>query len=200
MRKFFMSYGVILILFSIGVFLMFWHSEKPKEQMMYTWPNLPAPIGHERVLLTLAGQPSEGRIIDELARQLHLDADYRPMVLGTDVYDYRTIVVAVGYSPLGVYDSGRTLQEEKDRIQGILKEVRFREIPLIMIHLDGAGRLDPQTMEFMKMIAPYTSYFLGLKSMENQMELQKIFSEYRVPITLVNSVNDFATPFNSAFR
>lgn len=200
MKKILMSYGVIIILFSVGIFLMFWHSEKPKDQMMYTWPNLPAPIGSERVLLTVAGQPAEGRIIDELARQLHLDADYRPRALGSDVYDYRTIILAVGYSPLGIYESGRNLQEEKERIKRILREVRLREIPLIMIHLDGAGRLDSDTLDLVKLIAPYTSYFLGLKSMENQMEIGDIFDDYRVPITLVNSIQDFATPLNSAFR
>lgn len=195
MRKMIVVYGLLLI---ISIFMLIKWLQVP-EYREYTWPNLPVPIGKEPVLITSAGQATDGYVIDMLAKELHIDADYRPRALSTDIYDYKTVVMVMGFSAHGLDKNGETLSEEKLRIKELIEETKRHQMPLILIHLSGSGRMDAHTLEFIEMATPYASYFIGLRS-ANDRKLGEFVQTGNIPITLVSNVSDLKTPMNSVFR
>ncbi|SDM18985.1 DUF6305 family protein [Sediminibacillus halophilus] len=165
-----------------------------------SYPNLPAPIGEESILFTSAGQAPENLLLAKIAEDLHLEGDYRPRALASDLYDYRTLVIIVGSSPYGLQYRNRTFTEEMDRTKQLLNEAELRGLPVIILHVAGAKREDKQTVELLKATAPYADYFLGLKSIGSSTEIIELMDAANVPVTLVKDLEDLHTPLNSAFR
>lgn len=164
------------------------------------WPNLPAPVGEGPILITSAGQAVDGQIVSLMAKRLHLEADYRPRALATDLYAYNTIIFTVGYSPTGVHETFRTLEDETIRLKRMVIYALEQDIPIIILHLGGSTREDVYTYELFKELAPYSEYFIGLRSMNPEGDFIKLIKQEHVPITLVKNLNQMLTPLNSAFR
>ncbi|QTN00330.1 hypothetical protein ERJ70_14085 [Sediminibacillus dalangtanensis] len=165
-----------------------------------SYPNLPAPIGEESVLLTSAGQAPENLLLAKIAEDLHLEGDYRPRALASDLYDYRTLVIIVGSSPYGLQYRNRTFTEEMERTKQLLNEAELRGLPVIILHVAETKRQDKQTVELIKATAPHADYFLGLKSISSSSEIIELMDAANVPVTLVKDLEDLHTPLNSAFR
>ncbi|WP_026570909.1 MULTISPECIES: DUF6305 family protein [Sediminibacillus] len=165
-----------------------------------SYPNLPAPIGEETILFTSAGQAPENLLLAKMAEDLHLEGDYRPRALASDLYDYRTLVIIVGNSPYGLQYRNKTFTEESDRIKQLLNEAELREVPVIILHVAGTKRQDNQTVELIETTAPYADYFLGLKSISSSTKIIESMDAANVPVTLVQDLEDLHTPLNSAFR
>ncbi|WP_053218640.1 DUF6305 family protein [Virgibacillus senegalensis] len=164
------------------------------------YPNLPAPIGKEKILFTSAGQAPENILLSKIAEDLHLEGDYRPRALASDLYDYQTLVIAVGSSPYGLQNRNRTFTEELDRTRRLLKEAELREMPVIIMHVAGDKRNERQNFKLLKTATPHADYFLGLKSLGNKSEIIDLLDAANVPVTLVEDLEDLLTPFNSVFR
>ncbi|GGE29015.1 hypothetical protein GCM10011391_04430 [Pullulanibacillus camelliae] len=191
---------IIPLLISLSIVIVAHKAMEAPKYLMYTLPNLPTPIGKEKVLITSAGQDPDGFIVQRMAQELHLSADYRPTALASDLYDYQTVVLVVGYSPNGLKTTIRSLEEEKRRVKAICKQTKRRGIPLILLHLGGPGRLDEQTMAFFREAAPYTHYLIGLRGADYSGYLRQLAKRYGFSITLVQRIQDMKLPMNSVFR
>lgn len=196
MRKLTVSFcliaiGVIYILFRVAEF---------PEHSVYSWPHLPAPIGKETVLITSAGQAPEGSVMEQIASQLHIDIDYRPRALATDLYEYQTLVFVIGFSSTSLVDMNRTFEGEIARVKELINEAKLKSIPIILIHLGGAGRMDPQTVQLLDIALPFSQYLIGLRSADYNGMIREMASMHNVPYTLVKGLQDIKTPFNSVFR
>jgi hypothetical protein len=165
-----------------------------------TYPNLPAPIAKEKILVTSAGQAVEGAIMQSIAENLNLEADYRPRALATDLYAYKSVVVVVGYSKNGLSQTLRNFQEEQIRIRTLVEEAEANSLPIILVDLSGSLRNDSATWELLKVIIPHTTYYIGFSDSKRLDKLVANLKEYHIPITLINQIMDIEVPFNSAFR
>ncbi|MFD1360751.1 DUF6305 family protein [Lentibacillus salinarum] len=170
------------------------------QQHVNLYPNLPAPIGGEKILITSAGQAAEGSILYTIADNLHVDADFRPRALDSDLYDYNSVVIVLGYSANGLEQTNRTYQAEQSRITKLAGEATQNQIPVILVNLSGAYRHDKPTWALFNQIIPNTDYYIGLKTMKNMDQYLDILASHNVPVTLVNDFSDIRTPFNSVFR
>lgn len=196
MKKYFVIAGLVV---TISLYILFKLTSFP-EYRVHTWPNLPSPIGKELVLITSAGQAVEGHILDKMTKQLHIDGDYRPRALATDIYDYKTVILVTGFSAYGLKETGRTIIEEKERIGEMLREIKKQNIPLIVIHLGGHGRVGSITLSFIKMALTETDYIIAQRNSDYHGELRLLAREKGIPITLVKDLDDIKTPLNSIFR
>lgn len=196
MRKYVIP--VVCILFSV-LLLLFPLLSQPK-QHINAHPNLPAPIGKEDILFTSAGQAVDGAIAYSIAEDLHLNGDYRPRALATDLYDYSSLVITVGYSPTGLVNTRRNIAEEKIRVKKLLDEARQTGVPVLLLHLSGKNHDNKQTRELIELAIPYVNYFVGLKEIPNRDDIVELLQKNGVRFTLVNELDDIRTPFNSAFR
>ncbi len=135
-----------------------------------------------------------------IADNLNLEADYRPRALGTDLYDYKSVVIMLGFSANGLSHTNRSFQEELTRTKQLVKEAKLANLPIILVNISGLFRDNSQTWQLFEQIAPFTDYFIGLKNMKNADDSIKILRENSVPVTLVTELDDLQTPFNSVFR
>ncbi|MDC3412276.1 DUF6305 family protein [Aquibacillus sp. 3ASR75-11] len=194
------KYNVAIICLVVAFYLFFYPSLQLSSQHINVYPNLPAPLGKEPILFTSAGQAAENSILSNFANQLHLEGDYRPRALASDLYDYETLVIAIGYSQNGVLNTGRNFQKEQKRTITLLKEAKQRDMPILLVQIAGKNRGNQHTQELLLSSVPYASYFLGLKNMNKRTEMIEKISSNNIPYTLVSDLNDLKTPFNSFFR
>lgn len=196
MKKFFPA---VLCLFSffIMIFVTMGYSDKT---YINVYPNLPAPIGKEKILITSAGQTPEGRLMHAMAEELNLQADYRPRALASDLYDYQTVVIVVGFSANGLTHTNRCFEEELERVKELVGEAALKQMPLIIVHLAGHYRENKETLRFFETIVPYAHYFIGLKNMKQFETVKDLLHTNQVPATFVSHIRDMKIPFNSVFR
>ncbi|SDK05106.1 DUF6305 family protein [Sediminibacillus albus] len=194
--------SIVFVCFFLGTLLMLqpFTGKTESSNSFNTYPNLPAPIGKEKILLTSAGQAPENMILAKIAEELHLEGDYRPRALASDLYDYNTLVIAVGSSANGLKYKSRTFSEEKQRTRLLLEEAEHMNVPVIIMHITGDKREDRHTSELLEITAPFADYFIGLKTFSRKHQMIDLLQASHVPITLVNELDDINTPFNSAFR
>ncbi|KGX83622.1 DUF6305 family protein [Pontibacillus marinus] len=196
MKKY--SLAAFLLFLCVGVMLV--NQRTSEGEKMNTWPNLPAPIGEAPMLITSAGQATEGKVFSFITKDLHLEGDYRPRALASDLYDYSTLVIVAGYSPHGLNQTYRSIKEEKKRVHRLLHEAERSSIPTILIHMGGAARDDEITWSIMEESMHHLDYVIGFREMKQKKELVKLADDYDVPVTLVDEMEDLRTPFNSVFR
>ncbi|MFC0525381.1 DUF6305 family protein [Pontibacillus salicampi] len=194
------KYSMALLLCLVCIAYIFFQHSQVASENWNTYPNLPSPVGTEPFLITSAGQATDGKVFSYLAKDLHLEGDYRPRALASDLYDYHTIVLVTGYSPHGLHQTYRTVEEEKSRVRELVEEAEASGIPLIIVHIGGSSRDDSLTWTFLKESLPHAEYVLGLSQMEQNDKLMSLAKQHKVPVTLVEELSNMRTPFNSAFR
>lgn len=190
----------IFVLSLLAVLFGIYQSASGLKEYTPMWPNLPAPIGSEPILITSAGQGAEGAVTHLMVKRLNLNANYRPRALATDIYDYETILIYIGYSKNGVKNAFRNFKEEKERIKRIVTFANHQEIPVILIHPGGSMRDDSRTIELIKEVLPLSDYFIGKRKMDHGKDVLEMAIQHKIPITLVKETRDMLTPLNSVFR
>ncbi|WP_077327996.1 DUF6305 family protein [Virgibacillus siamensis] len=193
-------YVPISVCFVSALILCFISINDTHSEHFNTYPNLPAPIGKEKILITSTGQAPEGSILLQIAQKLNLEADYRPRALGSDLYDYNSVVILLGYSANGLKQTNRTFQEELIRTRTLLKEAEYTHLPIILVNISGFFRDDRRTIKLFKETAPYADYFIGMKNTKKKAAQIDHLRELQVPVTLVNGLKDLSVPFNAIFR
>lgn len=188
----------ICFLFSL-VFFFASISSSPARHIN-TYPNLPAPIGQEKILITSAGQAAEATVLKTIAESLNLESDFRPRALASDLYDYKTIVIVLGYSANGLAHTPRSFHEELARTKNMAQEAESMNLPMILINLSGENRHHGETFQLFEEIVAYADYYIGIKSNKHTDYLFNKLESHQVPATLVHELDDIAIPFNSAFR
>ncbi|MGY0693571.1 DUF6305 family protein [Virgibacillus sp. FSP13] len=194
------KYIPVLICVFFAFILFFISFNGSADKHINTYPNLPAPIGEEKILITSAGQAAEGTILLTIAENLNLEADYRPRALATDLYDYQSVVILLGFSANGLAQTPRSFVEEVSRTEQIVKESKRMELPIILVNLSGGHREDKETIKLFNETVPYADYYIGLKNLRHPNQLVSTLKAHHVPTTLVTQLDDISTPFNSAFR
>ncbi|MFD1038831.1 DUF6305 family protein [Virgibacillus byunsanensis] len=194
------KYTPVFICVLLGLIFLFSSINSSTAKHINTYPNLPAPIGEERILITSAGQAVEGTIILTIAENLNLEADYRPRALGTDLYDYKSVIIVLGYSSNGLSHVNRSFQEELIRTKEIVEEAKLNNLPVILINLSGPFREEERTWELFTYTVGYANYYIGLNNGYNMNRYKNELKKHHVPTTLVKQLDDLHIPLNSAFR
>ncbi len=194
------KYTVPMLCIIISLAVIGHHSYRASGQSMYMYPNLPAPIGKEPILITSAGQTVEGGIVHKLSQQLHLEAEYRPRALATDLYEYQTLVIVTGYSYNGMLHKKKKFKQEQERIRKLMNEAEADRVPVIIFDLDLQYRDYEETWTILEHTIPYSDYFIGKRHDETPEKLLELIREHKVKSTFVNEIEDMKTPFNSVFR
>lgn len=188
-----------LFCLAFALILLAFSTASPNKKMN-TYPNLPAPIAKEKMIITSAGQAPESPILQAIAENLNLEADYRPRALATDLYEYNSVVVVVGFSNNGLAQTVRNEKQELDRIKDFMREAEANSLPVILVDLSGSLREDQRTWDLIDSIIPYTTYYIGLSQSKQLEKLKSRVKEFHIPVTLVKRMEEIEVPFNSAFR
>lgn len=195
----------IFILMTILTFVVFFAMsttlfEKKKELNLLLLPSLPKPIAKEYALITSAGQSTEVYIVNDIANKLMIHNYFMPQAKEADLKGINTVVLVVGYSPLGKRLNGVTFEDEKKRITELLKKSKSEKLTVITVYIGGKERRGKDTDELLKIICPKTDYLIGTKESNYDNFLSESAKSSKIPLTLVNGVNGILEPFASAFH
>ncbi|WP_411678800.1 DUF6305 family protein [Clostridium thailandense] len=190
----------IIVIFMIFVTINSKIFEKKKEINVLLLPSLPNPIAKEYVLITSAGQSTEAYIINDVANKLMIHNYFMPQAKMSDLKGINTIVIVVGTSPLGEKLNNINIEDEKKRVEELLKEAKKEKLVVITVYMGGKERRDKSTDELLSIICPQTNYLIGTKEANYDNFLSEAARSSKIPLTLINTVSDIIEPFSSAFR
>lgn len=197
-KKSFIIAALIVILIIIAKNYPFFHSKEDMNVLLL--PSLPKPIAKEYALITSAGQSTDVYIVSDIANQLLIHNYFMPQANSNDLKGINTVVLVVGYSPLGKKLSGLDNEGEKKRITELLGKSKSEKLSVITLYIGGKQRREKETDELLRLVSPYTDYMISTKEADYDSFLSELAAENKIPLTLVGGVNDISGPFASAFR
>ncbi|MDF2893088.1 MAG: hypothetical protein K0R80_3455 [Clostridia bacterium] len=174
--------------------------EKKKEASFNSLPSLPKPIAKEYALITSAGQGTDAYIINDIANKMMIHNYFMPQAEATNLEGINTLVFVVGYSPMGEKIHNVNYVSEKKRIIALLEKSNEENITVITVYIGGKQQREKRTEELLNIISPETDYLIGTKAANTDGFLSELAKSNRIPLTLINGVNDLSEPFASAFR
>lgn len=174
--------------------------EKKRASNVISLPSLPKPIAKEYALITSAGQSTDAYIINDIANKMMIHNYFMPQAEKNDLDIVNTLVFAVGYSSIGEKLNVTTYETEKKRIEGLVNKAKEKDIVVITVYIGGKQQRDAKTDELLKLVSPVTDYFISTKEANSDSFISELAKSNRIPLTLINGVNDLSEPFASAFR
>lgn len=199
MKRIFLRIVLLATLFVIIVLINSPFADINHEKT-FTLPGLPKPIAKQPIVITSAGQSTDTYIIRDIANQLMLRSYFMPQAKDTDIRDVSTLVFVVGYSSLGTKLQNLTYEEEKLRIEKLLKKAVEDELTIITVLVGGERSQDNKTGELIELIGSKADYLIGMKDSCHVQALTELAKEKDIPLTLVNEAGALSGPFASAFR
>lgn len=163
-------------------------------------PSLPKPIAKEYVLVTSAGQGTNSYIINDIVNKLMIHNYFMPQAEQEDIENVNTVVFIVDYSDLGVKLHNTSYEDEKRRIMELVQKSEQEQLSVITLYLGGKKQHLEKAKELLKLISGHTDYLIGTKNADQDGFLSELAKTNKIPLTLVNGVNDLSEPFASAFR
>lgn len=165
-----------------------------------TLPVLPRPIAKTPVMITSAGQNTDTYIVNDIANQLMIRSYFMPQATDADLKNMNSLVVVVGYSAIAIKLQGSSYEEEKARLEKLLKKAEENGIVIIMVALGDESNYEGKTEELLKLAGEYADYIIGIKGSSNEVVLTQLTKEKDITLTLAGEVKEISGPFASAFR
>lgn len=184
----------LLLIVNVAIF------EKKRAANVLSLPTLPKPIAKEYALITSAGQGTDAYIINDIANELLIHNYFMPQAEANNLEIVSTLVFVVGYSAIGERLHDISYDIERQRIIELVNKSREENLVIITVYIGGRQQRDKKTEELLSIIIPETDYLISTKDANSDGFLSDLAKNNKIPLTLVNGVNDLSEPFASAFR
>jgi hypothetical protein len=200
MKKKYLYIAITSIFLIICIIVLIPGLKKNKDYNAMLLPSLPKPIAKEYALITSAGQSTDAYIINDISNRLMIHSYFMPQARAEDLTGVKTVVFVIGNSFLGEKTHGISFNDEKDRIEEMIKKANDEMLTIIAVYIGGSERRSKETDELLKLICPNVDYLIATKSGDFDDYLSELTERKRTPLTLVSEVSDIEEPFASAFR
>ena len=192
----------ILAVITVIVLIAFVYAipDKP-EPRPWTYSHLLYPVAKKRVLVTPAGQSSDGLIVAGMMKELNVSHAYRNKARSEDVTQwYDSVVLVLGHSNTGLRKAELTTEEEIERIQGLISATRLKAGAVVVVHLGGQNRRSTNDDVLIRHFVPQANYILVADDGNYDNIFGRIADKKGIPITLARNIGSIKAPLNSAFR
>ena len=152
------------------------------------------------LLITSAGQSAEVQMVVILAKRSGLDHTLEKSAQPADLDGVKTLVLSLGASLKGLGAAGLDVQQEKERLAGLVAEARTRGLPILCLHLGGQDRRGTLSDEFITTILPSASLAIVVRSGNQDGLFTRICRQHEIPLVEVERTVDAMEPFRQAFR
>ena len=194
-RQFILPLTVCFILVGIAII-----SNQAPNQDLQNMPSLPKPIAEEMVLITSAGQSTDTYIIKDIANKLMIHNYFMPQASTLDLDDIKSVVFVVGYSKIHETLFDTDYESEIARIEKLIKACNELDLKIITVFIGGDHRNDTYTLSMLDYIGSNSDYIITTADGDKDQSLYKLANSLKIPITIVNKLDDISEPFASAFR
>ncbi len=194
-KQFILPLTVCFILLGIAII-----SNQTPNQDLQNMPSLPKPIAEEMVLITSAGQSTDTYIIKDIANKLMIHNYFMPQANALDLDDINSVVFVVGYSKIHETLFDTDFESEIARIEKLIDKCKDLELTIITVFIGGDHRKDTYTLSMLDYIGSNSDYIITTADGDKDQSLYKLAHTNKIPITIVNKLDDISEPFASAFR
>jgi len=116
---------------------------------------------------------------------------------------YKTVIFAIGASLKGMGASGLTVDNEVNRLKGIIDQCKKKGIFIIGVHVGGTSKRGAPGSDNEKMIdavAPYADYLIVTKDGNKDGRFTKIAEEKGIALTEIEYALDLVDIFKQVFQ
>lgn len=188
---------MLVLLFLLGLAIK---SAQHYEHDLQNMPSLPKPIAKEMVLITSAGQSTDTYVIKDIANKLMIHNYFMPQSQTLDYEEINSVVFVIGYSEISEMLFDTNYEDEFNRIKQLIKESEKMDLKVISIFIGGQHRKDDQTIALLEFLGDHSDYIIATADGDRDQSLYKLAKDNKIPITIVNKLEDISEPFASAFR
>jgi hypothetical protein len=190
-----LPFTVLLILTGLAII-----SREQLKLDIQNMPSLPKPIAVEMALITSAGQSTDTYIVKDIANKLMIHNYFMPQAQTIEMDDINSIVFVIGYSEISEMLFGTDYKTEVNRIKNLIAESKEKKLKIISVFIGGEHRKDARTLWFLTYIGENSDYIITTSDGDRDQNLYHFARERKIPITVVNKLDDISEPFASAFR
>lgn len=160
---------------------------------------LSKPIASETVLITSAGLSTDTYIVQNAANKLRLHSLFMPQATYADLEGIASMIVVVGHSDVGYRLAGKSIDDEKERLDRLIESATVKEIPIILVYLGGKDRLTTHTRELIGVTCGCSDYIIATKKSDQEYFID-IAQAGDIPLTLINDAGEIVETLAAAFR
>jgi hypothetical protein len=151
-------------------------------------------------LITSAGQNAEVQIAAVLAKRAGLNYTLANLAEPRDLAGMKTLVLVLGTSLKGLGAAGLDMDKENKRVDALIAEAEKDQVPILCLHLGGAGRRGEQTDDLIARVLPHARLAIVVKSGDADGFFTKICQADKIRLIEVDKTAEAQAPLQSAFR
>lgn len=141
----------------------------------------------EPILLTSCGQSADVLMMKTLLARDSLNFEYLPNAAAADVAGKKSIVIVLGGSSKGLGAAKISEQDETARVSGLLAAAAKNEIPVLAVHMGGAGRRGALSDPFNQLGAQGATRIAVVKGGDDDGFFTKLAAGKAIPIETVEN-------------
>lgn len=180
--------STVVILVLLSLFFSGIAAEEEAEEVTFEQP----------ILITSIGQSPGAMMAKVLAKRVDLEFVYNPTVKGGSLegLDVNTIVAVVGASGKGLGAAGLDVDDEISRVKDLLQAAKDREIPMIIMHIEGVQRRGDMSNKLIKTFVPQSDYIIVQKSGNDDGLFTELSKENEITLEQVEKAAEAAPILN----
>lgn len=152
------------------------------------------------LLITSAGQNAEVQIAAVLAKRAGLAYTLSKLAEPKDLAGMKTLALVLGASLKGLGAAGLDMDKENKRVDALVAEAEKAKVPILCLHLGGAGRRGEQTDDLIARVLPHARLAIVVKSGNADGFFSKICQASKIPLIEVEKTADAQAELQKAFK
>ncbi len=158
------------------------------------------PRFEQPLLITSAGQSADVQIAGVLAKRAGLTSTLSKGATEKDLANIKTLVLVIGVSMKGLGTAGLDLNQETERVKGLIHAARGHNTPLLCLHLGGEARRGTLTDQMITSFLPFAQMAIVVKSGNTDGLFTRICEEKNIPLLEVERSADAVEPLLQVFK
>lgn len=152
------------------------------------------------VLVSSAGQSADVEMVNVLLEKAGVTATVDNTVDGSDLGDYKTLVLAVGGSSKGLGAAGVDADTEIARVEGLTKAADEAGLSIIAVHVGGSARRGDLSDRFIAPSFAYADYAVVVEAGDEDGMMAGLANEDGIPFAYADSMATVVEPLKAAFK
>ena len=152
------------------------------------------------VLVSSAGQSADVEMVNVLLGKAGVTATVDNTVDGSDLGDYKTLVLAVGGSRKGLGAAGVDADTEIARVESLTKAADEAGLSIIAVHVGGSARRGDLSDRFIAPSFAYADYAVVVEAGDEDGMMAGLANEAGIPFAYAESMATVVEPLQAAFK
>ncbi|HPT64584.1 MAG: DUF6305 family protein [Acetomicrobium sp.] len=142
-----------------------------------------AAFAASNIALTSAGQSPDAMMVKVVLKKMDVEVDFDSAMDPAAIKDnHKVLIVVVGGSSKGLGAAGIDQDQEKARIEEILKIANEKGLKILVMHVGGASRRGTLSDLFLDTVVPHADYVIYVKGANEDGYFTKVSEEKKIPV------------------